>query len=168
MDLANQAPMFEGTSEISVIPVTSNVSLQITELIDAAHSNKTIPTSSEPPQHPQTQASPQFISDIDATAPKPCTMPAGPPTAPPSMSSRCRQRKVSSKMKESIESGGFKSSMFNDFQSTFVTQHDLDLEFQYKMSNHMSFLDEMQGDTMYFHQSMAQEDSGDFVEAVVK
>ena len=32
----------------------------------------------------------------------------------------------------------------------------------------MAFLAEMQGDTMYFHQAMAQEDSGNFVEAVVK
>ena len=32
----------------------------------------------------------------------------------------------------------------------------------------MSFLDDMQGDTMYFHQAMYQEYSGDFVEAVVK
>ena len=32
----------------------------------------------------------------------------------------------------------------------------------------MAFLDEIQGDTMYFFQAMAQEDSVDFVEAVVK
>ena len=32
----------------------------------------------------------------------------------------------------------------------------------------MAFLAEIQGDTMYFHQAMAQEDSGDFVEPVVK
>ena len=32
----------------------------------------------------------------------------------------------------------------------------------------MSLLADMQGDTMYFHQAMAQEDSGDFVEAVVR
>ena len=36
------------------------------------------------------------------------------------------------------------------------------------MRNPMSFLAEMQGDTMYFHQAMAQEDSVDFVEVVVK
>ena len=71
-------------------------------------------------------------------------------------------------MKESIEAGEFKSSMFNAFQSTFETQHDLDLELQDKMRNPMSFLAEMQGDTIYFHQAMVQEDSGDFVEAVVK
>ena len=71
-------------------------------------------------------------------------------------------------MKEIIEAGEFKSSMFNAFQSSFETQHDLDLELQDKMSNPMSFLDEIQGDTMYFHQARAQEDSGDFVEAVVK
>ena len=71
-------------------------------------------------------------------------------------------------MKESIEAGEFKSFIFNAFQSTFETQHDLDLELQYKMRNPMLLLAEMQGDTIYFHQSMAQEDSGDFVEAVVK
>ena len=32
----------------------------------------------------------------------------------------------------------------------------------------MVFLAEMQGDTMYFHQAISQEDSGDFVEAVLK
>ena len=58
--------------------------------------------------------------------------------------------------------------MFNAFQGTFETQHDLDLELQDKMRNPMLFLAEMQGDTMYFHQAMAQEDSGDFLEAVVK
>ena len=58
--------------------------------------------------------------------------------------------------------------MFNAFQSIFETQHDLYLDLQDKMRNPMSFLAEMQGDTMYFHQAMAQEDSGDFVEAVVK
>ena len=36
------------------------------------------------------------------------------------------------------------------------------------MINTMAFLAEIQGDTIYFHQAMAQEDSGDFVEAVVK
>ena len=158
--------MFEGTSEISVIPVTSNGSVPIIDIIDAEHSNTTVPASPEPPQHPQTQVAPQVISDITATDPKPFTAPPGPPTAPPSTSSRGRQRIVSSRMKESIEAGEFKSSMFNDFQSTFETQHDLDLELQDKMRNPMSFLAEMQGDTMYF-QAMAQEDSGDFVEAVV-
>ena len=52
VDLANQAPMFEGTSEISVIPVTSNGSLPSTELIYTAHSDTTVPVSSEPPQNP--------------------------------------------------------------------------------------------------------------------
>ena len=75
---------------------------------------------------------------------------------------------VSSRMKESIEAGEFKISMLNAFQSTFETQQDLDLELQEKMRNPMSFLAEMQGDTMYFHQAMNQEYSGDFVEAVVK
>ena len=84
------------------------------------------------------------------------------------MSSKGRQRTVSSRMKESIEAGEFKSSIFNAFRSTYETQHNLDLELQDKMSNPMELLAEMQGDTMYFYQYMAQEDSGDFVEAVVK
>ena len=71
-------------------------------------------------------------------------------------------------MKRSIEAEEFKSSMFNVFQSTYETQNDLDLKLQDKMSNPMAFLAEMQGDTMYFRQAMAQEDSGDFVEAVMK
>ena len=52
VDLANQSPMFEGTSEISVIPVTSNGSFPSTELIDAAQSDTTVPASAEHPQHP--------------------------------------------------------------------------------------------------------------------
>ena len=64
------------------------------------------------------------------------------------MRSRRRQRTVSSRMKESIEVGEFKSSMFNVFQSTYETQHDLDLYLQYIMSNTMKLLDEMQRDTM--------------------
>ena len=36
------------------------------------------------------------------------------------------------------------------------------------MSNTIAFLANMQGDTMYLHQAMAQEDSGDFVEAFAK
>ena len=61
-------------------------------------------------------------------------------------------------------------SIFEDvaFKSTFETQHDLDLELQYKMSHPIAFLAEMKGDTMYFHQAMAQDDSSDFVDAVVK
>ena len=160
--------MFEGTSEISIIPVTSNDSLPSTSLIDATHNNTTVPASSKPLQHPQTQAAPQVISDITATAPKAFTAPPGPPTAPPSMSSRGRQMTASSRTKESIEAEEFKISMFNAFQSTLKTQHNLDLELQEKMRNPISFLAEMQGDTMYSHQAMAKEDSGDFVEAVMK
>ena len=89
-------------------------------------------------------------------------------TAPPSMSSRGRLGAVPSRTKESIEAGEFKSSTFNAFQSTFDTQHNLDLELQEKMINSMAFMAEMQGDMMYFHQAMDQEDSGYFVEAVVK
>ena len=84
------------------------------------------------------------------------------------MISRGRQRTVSSRTKESIEAGVFKRSMFNAFQSTYDTHHNLDLDLQDKISNPMAFLAEMQGDMMYFHQDMVQEDSGDFVEAVVK
>ena len=67
-----------------------------------------------------------------------------------------------------MEAGEFQRSMFNASQSTYETQLNLDLELQNKMSNPMAFLADMQGDMMYFHQSMAQEDSGDFLEAVVK
>ena len=58
--------------------------------------------------------------------------------------------------------------MFKTFQSTFETHHNLDLELQEKMSDPIVFLDETKGDTMYFHQAMSQEDSGDFAGAVVK
>ena len=71
-------------------------------------------------------------------------------------------------MKENIEAGEFKSSMFNAFQSTYKTQHNLDLELQDIMSKPMAFLAEMQGYTIYLYQAMAQEDSGGFLEALVK
>ena len=58
--------------------------------------------------------------------------------------------------------------MFNAFQSILDTQHGIDIDLQDSMSNPMESLDDMQGDPMYFHQTMAQEDSGDFVDAVVK
>ena len=67
-----------------------------------------------------------------------------------------------------MEAGEFHISMFNAFQYTFETQHDLDLELQDNMSNPMVLLNEMQGYTMYFHQAMAQDDSGKVLEAVVK
>ena len=105
VELVNKAPMFEGISEISVNPVTSNGSSPSTKLIDAAHNNKTVPTSPEHLQHPQTQAAPEVISGIPAPATKPFTAPPGPPTAPPSMSFRGRQRAVSSRMNKSIEAG---------------------------------------------------------------
>ena len=46
------------------------------------------------------------------------------------MSCRGRKRKVSSRMKHITEAGEFKSYMFNAFQSTYETQHNLDLELQ--------------------------------------
>ena len=141
VELANQAPMFEGTSENAVNPFLFNGSSPSTELIDAVHNYTTVPTSSEPPQHPQTQAAPQVISYITSPSPKLFIAPPGPSTAPPNMSSRGRQRKVSSRTKESIDAGDFKSSMFNAFRSTYETQHDLDLELRDKMSNPMAFLD---------------------------
>ena len=71
-------------------------------------------------------------------------------------------------MKDSIEAGYFKISMFNAFHSTYETQHNLDLELQDRMRNPVAFLAEIQGDTMNFYQVIYQKDSGDFVEAVVK
>ena len=82
VELANQAPMFEGKSEIAVNPVTSNGSLPITELIDSANINTTVPTSSEPQQNPQIQAALQVISEITALAPKPFNAPPDPPNSP--------------------------------------------------------------------------------------
>ena len=58
--------------------------------------------------------------------------------------------------------------MLNVFQSTYETRNNIDLDLQDRMINPMEFLAEIQGDMMYFHQAMAKEDSGDFVEAVVK
>ena len=127
-DLANQAPIFEGSSGNDVNPVPSNGSSPSTKIPDAAHNNTIFPTSSEPPQRPQAHADPQVISYIAAHAPGHFTAPPDPSTSPLSMRYIGRQRMVSSRMKESIEAGDFKSSMFNAFQCTYETQHDLDLE----------------------------------------
>ena len=67
-----------------------------------------------------------------------------------------------------MEGGDFQRYMFNAFQYNFDTQYDIDLDLQNKMRNPMALMDEMQGDTMYLHQAMDHEYSGDFVEAVVK
>ena len=58
--------------------------------------------------------------------------------------------------------------MFKAFQSTFEAQHNIALERQENMTNQMALLDYMQGETMYFHQTMSQEESGDFVAVVEK
>ena len=119
VDLANQSPMFEGRSGNSVNPVPSNFSSPNTYIPDAVHNNITVPTSLEPPQSPQARDAPQVISNIAAPAPKSFTVPPGPSTAPPIMSSRGMQRMGSSRMKESIEGVELKISMFNSFQSTY-------------------------------------------------
>ena len=99
VDLANQAPMFEGTSENAINPVTYKGSLSITEIIDVLHNNTTDNTKSESPKHPKTQAAPKVISDIIDPDPKPFAAPPGTSTYPPTISSRERKRTVSSRMK---------------------------------------------------------------------
>ena len=160
VDFANQAPVFEDSTNNNVRIPTGTPSPSTAE-----------PTSTiAPTQVNQAQASavPPQINTIASPPPAPRPPTPPPPTALPDASSRGRQRKVSARMQESLETGEFQNSMFNAFQSTFETQHDLDLELQDRMRNPMAFLAEMQGDTMYFHQAMAQDDSGEFVEAVVK
>ena len=62
----------------------------------------------------------------------------------------------------------FASEFFTTaFQSTFKTEHNRDMAMQERMRSPIAFLSEMNGDTMYFHQAMNQDDSADFVEAVV-
>ena len=51
------------------------------------------------------------------------------------------------------------------FQSTFETDHDLNLELEEKMCNPVAFAAEMMGD---IHQAMHQKDRNQFVDAVVK
>ena len=155
VDFANQAPVFEGNTG-NIIPIPTGTTSPSTA----------VPTSTiATPQVNQAQASaaPPPINTIASPPPAPRTPTQAPPTALPDVISRGRQRKVSAKMQESLETGEFQSSMFNAFQSTFETQHDLDLDLQDMMRNPMAFLAEMQGETMYFHQAMAQEDIGDFV-----
>ena len=68
-------------------------------------------------------------------------------------------------MRDSLSTGKFKSTMFV-FQSTYETEHITDLQLLESMKHPIAFLSEMQGDTMYFHQAMAQRDSGEFVNAL--
>ena len=68
---------------------------------------------------------------------------------------------------ESVDSVDTKGNI-HALQSTFETQHDQDIDLQEIMRNPITFLSEINGDTMYFHQAMNKEDSADFVEDVVK
>ena len=45
--------------------------------------------------------------------------------------------------------------------------HDAHLDLQERMQNPVSFHAEMMGDIMYLHQALKQQDSAQFVEAVV-
>ena len=120
--------IFEGSSGNAVNPVPSHGSSPSAEIPDAAHKGTTVPASPEPPQRPQAQAAPQVISVIVTPTPEPIPAPPDPFTAPPRMRSIGRQKKVSSRMRESMEAGEFQISIFNRFRSTYETQHYLVLE----------------------------------------
>ena len=70
-------------------------------------------------------------------------------------------------MRKSMEQG-LTSLTLMAMKTKFDKLHDQDLDMQGLMRNHMSFLSEMIGDTMYFHQAMNQPDADDFVKAIVK
>ena len=73
---------------------------------------------------------------------------------------------MSRKLRDSIESG-FRHDWIA-FQSIFETDCILNLELEERMHNPVTFAAEMMGEIMYFHQAMQQEDSDEFVDAVVK
>ena len=148
VDFANQSPVFEVSSVNTDNPAPSHGSSPSPYIRDSEHKVTTVPAIPEPLQHPQVKAAPQVIIYTTALTPEPTPAYTDPYTAPPSMISRGRQRNVSFKVKESMEAGEFKSSMFNAFQSTYETQYDLDPEIQYKIITPMAVLTEMQGDRM--------------------
>ena len=82
-------------------------------------------------------------------------------------SSRKRIRKMTSKMREIMEQG-LTSLTLMAMKANFDELHDQDLDLQELMRNTMSFLSEMIGDTMYFHQAMNQPDADEFVKAIAK
>ena len=82
------------------------------------------------------------------------------------VSCRGRMSTLFRRLMNSIESG------FNHdciaFQSTFETDHDINLELEEKMCNLIAFTVKMVGDITYFYQDLQQVDSDQFVDAVVK
>ena len=110
--------------------------------------------------------------NLDQVAPSPYQAPTVPEPAPaasvpnvPDISSRGRHRTPAKVHNVQAFESEFVTTAF---QSTFETEHDRDMAMQERMRSPIAFLSEMNGDTMYFHQAMRQDDSADFVEAVVK
>ena len=56
----------------------------------------------------------------------------------------------------------------HDFHSRFKTQHNIDMDLQYRTRSPIAFLSEMNVDTMYLHQTINQEDIYEFIKTVVK
>ena len=113
--------------------------------------------------------------NVDQVTPSPTQDPVAPAPAPapmvsvfnvPDISSRGRRHRTPGKI---YNVQAFKSEFVTTaFQSTFETDHDRDMAIQERIMNPIVFHSEMNGDTMYFHQAINQDDSADFVEAVVK
>ena len=76
-------------------------------------------------------------------------------------------RNISKRIQAIVDSGETKGNI-RGFQSTFETQHDQDMDLQYRMRIPIALISDINGDTIYFHQDIHQEHSADFVEAVVK
>ena len=161
-------PVFEVSTRNTVDQIPTSGSSPSTAIPYVVHTGTAVPESPEPKKNLQAQSSQHIVNKIATPTPDTITEPPASYTALPSVSYRGRQRKVSSRTRESMEAGKFQSSMLNAFQSISETQHDLDLELQYMMSHPMTFLSEIQEDTMYFHQAISQQDGGDFVKAGVK
>ena len=110
--------------------------------------------------------------NLDQVAPSPIKAPVAPAPAlvtsvsnVPYISSRGRHRTPAKIHNVQAFESEFVTTAF---QSTFETEHDRDMAMQEKMRSPIAFFSEMNGDTMYLHQAMKQDDRADFVEAVVK
>jgi len=94
-------------------------------------------------------------------------------------SSRGRQRTMSRRMQDATAQGliqNFNQAMLSTaprdqpilLGNDFDVRHDYELAIQERMRHPIAFHAEMMGDIMYLHQALKQDDSAEFIKAVVK
>ena len=81
-----------------------------------------------------------------------------------------RTRKMTEKMKESIDQGLFakSSTTRQSDEEYFEIMHDMDYDIQMKLDNPIAYLAKTDKDTMYLQQALQEPDREQFVAAVIK